>query len=153
MTSLIRDDAGNYLVRFRWAGRPYKRSLGTTDAVVAEAGRARVSKIVARDGDIESWATNDLGMDELGRLASAERTWAIEEYHRGLKQYCGVERSQARGHTARRDHIGLAIRASLRLEWHRYRAGVSWAEAEARIIREAVRGYVTRPLYVLPGTA
>ncbi|HWE39362.1 MAG TPA: IS701 family transposase, partial [Isosphaeraceae bacterium] len=49
-------------------------------------GLVRVSKIVARDGDIESWATNDLGMDELGRLASAERTWAIEEYHRGLKQ-------------------------------------------------------------------
>ena len=116
-------------------------------------GPVRVFKIVAKDGDIEYWATNDLGMDELGRLALCERIWAIEEYHRGLKQYCGVERSQARGHTAQRNHIGRAIRALLRLEWHRYTTGVSWAEAKARIIREAIRGYVARPLYVLPHTA
>jgi putative transposase len=116
-------------------------------------GRVRVFQIVTKDGGIEYWATNDLGMDELGRLAYAERIWAIEEYHRGLKQYCGVERAQARGHHAQRNHIGLSIRALLRLEWHRYSTGVSWAESKARIVREAVRGYVTRPLYVLPGTA
>jgi hypothetical protein len=116
-------------------------------------GRIRVFAIAARDGGIEYWATNDLGMDELTRLAHAERAWAIEDYHRGLKQYCGVERAQARGHHAQRNHIGLAIRALLRLEWHRYTTGVSWAEAKARIIREAVRGYLARPLYVLPGTA
>jgi len=116
-------------------------------------GRVRVFKIVAKDGGIEYWATNDLGMDELSRLSHAERVWAIEEYHRGLKQYCGAERSQARGHHAQRNHVGLAIRALLRLEWHRYTTGVSWAEAKARIVREAIRGYVARPLYVLPGTA
>jgi putative transposase len=116
-------------------------------------GRVRVFAIAARDGGIEYWATNDLEMGELGRLSLTERIWAIEEYHRGLKQYCGVERSQARGHHAQRNHIGLAIRALLRLEWHRYTTGVSWAEAKARVVREAVRGYVTRPLYVLPGTA
>jgi putative transposase len=116
-------------------------------------GRIKVFAIVARDGGIAYWATNDLGTDELGRLALAERIWAIEEYHRGLKQYCGAERAQARGHTAQRNHIGLAIRALLRLEWHRYSTGVSWAEAKARIIRGAVRTYVARPLYVLPETA
>ena len=116
-------------------------------------GRIRVFRIVARDGDMEYWATNDLGMDELGRQGLAERIWAIEEDHRGLKQYCGVERSQARGHTAQRNHIGLAIRALLRLEWHRYSVGVSWAEAKARIVREAVRRYVAQPMYVLPGSA
>jgi putative transposase len=116
-------------------------------------GRVRVFAIAVRDGGIEYWATNDLGMDDLGRQALAERIWAVEEYHRGLKQYCGVERSQARGHHAQRNHIGLAIRALLRLEWHRYTTGVSWAEAKARVVREAVRGYVARPLYVLPGTA
>ena len=59
-------------------------------------GSIRVFKIVSRDGDIEYWATNDLAMDELTRLALAERCWAIENYHRGLKQCCGVERCQAR---------------------------------------------------------
>jgi hypothetical protein len=136
--------------------RPVREAAITPTGTVVHLegyGLVRVFKIVAKDGDIEYWATNDLGMDELGRLAHAERAWAIEEYHRGLKQYCGAERSQARGHTAQRNHIGLAIRALLRLEWHRYTTGVSWAEAKARIVREAIRGYVTRPRYVLPGTA
>ena len=59
-------------------------------------GSIRVFKIVSRDGDTEYWATNDLAMDELTRLAQAEQSWAIENYHRGLKQCCGVERCQAR---------------------------------------------------------
>ena len=92
-------------------------------------------------------------MDGVGRLSLAERVWAIEEYHRGLKQYCSIERPHARGHHAQRNHIGPAIRALLRLECHRYSTGVSRAEAKARVIREAVRGYVSRPLHVLPGTA
>jgi hypothetical protein len=116
-------------------------------------GRIRVFAIAAKDGGIEYWATGDPEMDELTRLEFVERVWAVEEYHRGLKQYCGAERCQARGYAAQCNHIGMAIRALLRLEWHRFTTGVSWAEAKARIIREAVRCYVARPLYVLPGTA
>ncbi len=37
----------------------------------------RSSRIVSKDGDTEHWATDDLAMDELSRLALAERTWAI----------------------------------------------------------------------------
>jgi putative transposase len=116
-------------------------------------GRIKVFAIAARDGGIEYWATDDLTMTELTRLELTERVWAVEEYHRGLKQYCGVERCQARGSYAQRNRIGLAIRALLRLEWHRYTTGVSWAEAKASVIREALRRYLTAPLYVLPGTA
>ncbi len=58
-------------------------------------GSIRVFKVVSRDGDVEYWATNDLAMDELTRLAHAERCWAIEKYHRGLKQCCGVERARS----------------------------------------------------------
>ena len=94
-------------------------------------GLVRVFKIVARDGDIEYWATNDLAMDELERLRLAEWCWAIEDYHRGLKQCCGVERSQVRVGAAQRNHIGLAIRAFLRLERHFFTTGVSWYEAKA----------------------
>jgi hypothetical protein len=112
-------------------------------------GLIRVFKIVAKDGDIEYWATDDLAMDELERLGLAERCWAIENYHRGLKQCCGVERCQVRAARAQRNHVGLAIRAFLRLERHFYVTGVSWYEAKARIIRGAVRAYIAHPLYGL----
>jgi putative transposase len=112
-------------------------------------GEVRVFKVVSRDGDIEYWATNDLPRDERTRLAHAERCWAIENYHRGLKQCCGVERSQVRAARAQRNHIGLAIRAFLRLEHHFFTTGVSWYEAKAEIIRDAVRAYIARPLYKL----
>jgi putative transposase len=112
-------------------------------------GLIRVFKIVARDGDIGYWATDDLGMDELTRLSLAERTWAIEDYHRGLKQCCGVERCQVRAGRAQRNHIGMAIRAFLRLERHFYATGISWYESKARIIRGAVRAYLAHPLYTL----
>ena len=113
-------------------------------------GSIRVFKVVSRDGDIEYWATNDLAMDELTRLAVAEQCWGIENYHRGLKQCCGVGRAQVRAGRAQRNHIGLAIRAFLRLEHHFYTTGVSWYEAKARIIRGAVRAYIANPVYNLP---
>jgi DDE superfamily endonuclease len=116
-------------------------------------GLVKVFRIVAKNGDTEHWVTNDLGMDEATRLRHAEAAWSIEEYHRGLKQHCGAERCQARQARAQRNHIGLSIRAFLRLECHRFTTGVSWFEAKVGIIRDAVRAYLARPLYRLTGTA
>jgi hypothetical protein len=116
-------------------------------------GFVKVFLIVTPDGDREYWATNDLEMDELTRLKFAEQYWAIETYHRGLKQCCGVDRAQVRGARAQRNHIGMAIRAFLRLEYHRLLTGISWFETKVAIVREAVRGYLTQPLYILSATA
>jgi putative transposase len=116
-------------------------------------GSIRVFKVVSRDGDIEYWATNDLAMDELRRLELAERCWAVEEYHRALKQCCNVERCQARSARAQRNHIGMAIRAFVRLSWNFYTTGVSWYEAKTAIVREAVRAYRSCPLYKMTVTA
>lgn len=113
-------------------------------------GFAKVFKIVAPDGDIDYWATNDLEMGELQRLQFAEFGWAIEEYHRGLKQCCGVERAQVRSSRAQRNPIGLAIRAFLRLELHWFATGVSWYEAKTAIVRDAIRAYLAAPRFVLP---
>lgn len=113
-------------------------------------GSVRVFQVVSRDGDMEYWATNDLAMDELTRLALAERCMTIENYHRGLKQCCGVERARVRAARAQRNHIGMAIRAFLRLEYHFYTTGISWYEAKAEIIRSAVRAYIAQPLYMIP---
>ena len=76
-------------------------------------GMVRLFKIVATDGDIEWWATNDLQMSEWTRIKFAGFAWTIEQYHRGIKQFCGVERAQVRSATAQRNHIGLALRAFL----------------------------------------
>ena len=108
-------------------------------------GLVKAFRIVTTDGDTEHWITSDLGMDELTRLGVAERAWGIEEYHRGLKQCTGVDRCQVRMGQAQRVHVGCAIRAFVRLEWHRFTTGVSWFEAKLRIVRDAVRAYLTRP--------
>lgn len=116
-------------------------------------GPVKVFRMVRGNGDAEYWATNDLTMTELERLQYAERAWAIEEFHRGVKQYCGVERAQVRAARAQRNHIGFAIRAFVRLEYHRFTTGISWAEAKLRVIRKAIRQYLVQPLYQLPVTA
>ena len=110
-------------------------------------------KVVSPDGDIGYWATNDLTMDELRRVALADLSWSIEEYHRALKQCCNVERCQARSARAQRNHIGLAIRAFVRLSWRFYTTGVSWYETKTAIVREAVRAYRSSPIYGIGPTA
>ena len=112
-------------------------------------GRIRVFRIDAKDGDAEYWATNDLTMDEGMRQHYAETSFAIENYHRDLKQNCGVERCQARTEPAQRNHIGMALRAFLRLEWHFFTTGISGFEAKLGLIREAVRSYLARPFLTL----
>jgi len=158
---------------WRWLTRLKRNRLVNPDGTgnrplaecrIAEAGTRvhlqgygviQVFRIVAPDGDTEDWATNDASLDELSRLQYAEWAWGIEEYHRGLKQQCGVERAQVRAARAQRTHIGCAIRAFLRLERHRHQTGIGWWEAKASIVREAVRAYLAAPRYTLasPPTA
>ncbi|HYQ93107.1 MAG TPA: transposase [Candidatus Competibacteraceae bacterium] len=116
-------------------------------------GLIRLFKIVALDGDIEWWASNALQMSPLMRTRWAGYAWTIEHYHRGIKQFCGAERAQVRAARAQRNHIGLCLRAFLRLERHCHQAGISWFEAKTAIIRPAVRAYLANPLYTLPATA
>lgn len=105
------------------------------------------------NGDVEHWATSNLEMRELDRVSVAEKTWAIENYHRGIKQSGGIEKCQARSATAQRNHMGFAIRAFLRLEVYSYATGYSWFEAKMQIIRDAIRAYLENPIYVLCSTA
>jgi hypothetical protein len=56
--------------------------------------------VVAPNGDTTHWATNGLCLDESTRLVFAELAWPIEEYHRGLKQFTGVNTSQQAGYFA-----------------------------------------------------
>lgn len=159
---LVRDFGWTFLTRLkgnrlvRWGHDPARplahQPIAAAGTVVwlPGYGSIRVFRLVAPNGDTTHWATNDLGLDELARQMLAEWSWQIEEYHRGIKQFTGIERCQTRSARAQRNHIGLAIRAFLRLEWHRFTTGLSWFEAKWCIIRAAVRQYLERPLYHLP---
>lgn len=116
-------------------------------------GFVKVFRTVSPNGDVEHWATSKLEMRELDRVSVAEKTWTIENYHRGIKQSCGIEKCQARSATAQRNHIGFAIRAFLRLEVYSYATGYSWFEAKMQIIRDAIRAYLQNPIYILSSTA
>jgi putative transposase len=162
---LIRSFGWTWLTRLKSNRKvnPDRTGLRAVSEVEAgEAGRVvwlegfglvRVFKIVATDGDVELWATNKVEMSDVERIKWAGYSWAIENYHRGLKQFCLIERARVRSRRAWRNHIGLCLRAFLRLESHCYYRGVSWYEAKTSIIREAVRAYVANPLYSLIPTA
>ncbi len=114
-------------------------------------GMIRVFRIVAPDGDTEYWATDVVAMTPQERERVAGKVWTIEVYHRGLKQFCGVERCQARSARAQRNHIGWAVRAFLRLEHHRIMRGTSWFEAKMGIIRSALQLYLSQVTPILVG--
>lgn len=117
-------------------------------------GLIRVFALVNADlEDAEFWATSDLDMNEATRKQTQQQAWAIEEYHRGLKQCCAVERCQARTERAQRNHILFAIRAFIRLEWQRLQTGQSWYESKKRVVRQAIRAYTAHPILTLPTTA
>jgi DDE superfamily endonuclease len=116
-------------------------------------GSIRVFRVVATNGDTDHWATSDLGMSALARLQYGEFAWRIEGYHRGIKQFCGVERCQARRAKAQRNHIGLSLRAFLRMECHCYALGLSWFQAKLDVIRHAVRTYLANPSMLLQRAA
>lgn len=94
-------------------------------------GFIKVFKIVFKDNDTKYWATDLLDMKETEREVLGQQSWKIEEYHRGLKQFCGVEECQARKSQSQRAHILFSIRAFLRLELIRLRKGISCAESYA----------------------
>lgn len=99
-------------------------------------------------------SAESLALSESQVKQKREEAQQIENYHRGIKQECGVERCQARKRVKQKNHIGLAIRAFVRLEWHRYQSGVSRYLAKMQIIRPAITAYLKRPIYLLsPPTA
>jgi len=116
-------------------------------------GLVKVFRTVDPHGDAEQMATSLLTMTEGQRKVAALNAWTIETYHRGLKQFTGIQSGQFRLEISQRNHIGLAIRAFLRLEYRRVYGGISWFETKAEVIRQAIRLYLAHPLATLPATA
>ena len=100
-------------------------------------GMVKVFRIISKDGTAKNWATNDLKMDELGRLKLAETSWKIEKYHRGLKQVTNLEGCHCRKAQAERLHLGLAMRPLLVFEGYCFRSRYNWVATKAKIFQEA----------------
>ena len=116
-------------------------------------GFIKVFRTVDKKGNVEHWATNRLDMTIEQCAEYALDSWQIEVFHHDLKQFTGVERGQFRLENSQRNHIGLAIRAFLRLEMKRIRTAQSFFEQKQTIIRDAVRAYLCDPHISLPSTA
>lgn len=148
---------GNRLVSVDRSGnRPISEVFIPSNGAIVHLkgyGWIKVFKTVGTDGDVEYWATSCLEMSLEQCAFYALDAWQVEVYHRGLKQFTGIERAQFRLAIAQRNHIGLAIRAFVRLEVHRLRTGVSWFETKTSIIREAIRAYLAHPFVTLEATA
>ena len=116
-------------------------------------GLVKVFRTVDPHGNADFWATNRLEMTEAQRAVYAQRADLVETYHRALKQFTGIERGQFRLERAQRNHIGLALRAYLRLELYRWQSRLSIFHSKLDIIRMAVRHYLAHPIYCLPSIA
>jgi hypothetical protein len=116
-------------------------------------GLVKVFRTVDPHGNADYWATSRLDMTEPQRHLLADRAWLVEVYHRAIKQFTGIERAQFRLERSQRNHIGLALRAYLRLELHRWHTRVSIFNSKLDIIRLAVGFYLAHPKYAIPSTA
>jgi len=156
----VRGKEWNFLTRFKSnrLGNPdntKNASLETVDippeGIVVHLkayGFVRVFRIVSKKEDTQYWVTNALDMDESQRKDLANKSWKIEEYHRGIKQFCDVEKCQARKKESQRAYIMFSLRA--------FKAGVtknqkwvSWLESKTKIRRVAATTYLSRPRYSL----
>jgi len=163
---LVRSLGWDFLTRLK-ANRQIRVRQGKLQAV-SEAGLAggdgticwlkgfgeiKVFRVRATDGTSEYWATSLKELTERERESQAKSAWRIEMYHRALKQQCLIERAQCRRLHPVLNHIGLCIRAFVRLESHCYREKMSWIQAKTSIVRDAVRAYLANPRYSLLPTA
>ena len=117
-------------------------------------GFIKAFKIVTTDGDIEFWATSRLSIVDWRLMIEKPSINNQQSTILGQSsiQFVGVERCMLRQAKAQRNHIGLAVRAFLRLERYCFETGLSWFEAKMSIIREAVRAYLANPMYTLTPT-
>lgn len=143
----------------RLVNRNREGTRARTDTTIAATGTevwlpgyglVQVFGIATPNGGTTYWATNDLGMNVLSRLPFAEFSWAIEHDHRGIEPCTGIERCHCRSAVTQRNHIGLALRAFLRLESPCCTRGIRWVEAKTAIVRQAVRNDLARPRIRLP---
>lgn len=112
-------------------------------------GFIRVFHSFNRKGVSRYWATNYIPMNGEDRLALQSICWTIENYHRVIKELCGVEKCQARKAEIQRNHINCSLRAYLRLEVNNLLTGVTPYNAQWQITKVGISEYIKDPKYAL----
>ena len=112
-------------------------------------GFIKVFKSKNKSGNDRYWITDCLEVDYAGRKNLQAICWAIENYHRDLKELCGVDKCKIRKELGQRNHINCSLRAYVRLEVAEKEQNISIYNAKWEIIKDAIRSYVQEPKYAL----
>lgn len=106
-------------------------------------GFVQAAEIDRANGDIVYLATNDKDLVDAEVIKDhSDCRWSIETFHRGIKQYCGIEHCYSQLERSQLNQILCAFLAFLKLEWRRIQTGVSWFEQKLSITRGAVTAYL-----------
>ncbi|MBN1167494.1 MAG: transposase [Methanospirillaceae archaeon] len=112
-------------------------------------GFIRVFHSYNRKGASRYWATNFIPLNGEDRLVLQSIFWTIENYHRAIKELCGVEKCQARKAEIQQNHINCSLRAYLRLEVNNLLNGVTPYNAQWQITKVGISEYIKDPKYAL----
>lgn len=112
-------------------------------------GFITVFKTVSQHGRVDYYGTSNLDLTAADVERIYGNRWQIEEYHRGLKQQCGIAKCQARTDRSQRNHIWCAIHTFLVLEIHRIDTGLTWQQAKLSIARDAIQTYLLDPRFTM----
>lgn len=92
-------------------------------------------------------------MKETDRDKLGGYSWKTEEYHRGIKQFCGVKSCQVGISQSQRAHIYYPLRAFLRLEVERLNLTMCWFEYKHQTARGFIKGFIKFFNYSFAGGA
>ena len=107
-------------------------------------------RVEAGEEEVRFFISNqELNLDEAQVQQKRKDAQKIEGYHRGLKPECRIERCQVGKARKQPNHIMLALRPFVGLEWNRYTGGISRWALKQDIIRPAVGAYLPEPRYIL----
>ena len=94
--------------------------------------------------------TNDPDCHSLDDASSHyKRRWAIECFHREVKQLTAVERCQCRKRTAQRNHIGLCILAWIRLKHNAQKCALTTYQYANQWLTSALQTHLKNPYLTL----
>jgi putative transposase len=99
-------------------------------------GFVLVAQIVFQNGDMRYLCTNDLSLTDYRALSTqGKKRWAIEEFHRGIKQTTGIEKCYSILARSQLTHIFACFVAFVRLELNRVTTGLSWYAQKTQAVR------------------
>lgn len=108
-----------------------------------EYGYVLVCLIVDQDGGKTYLSTSDLSLTNYDNFINHfQHRWAVEEFHRGIKQTTGIEKCYSIKAVSQKTHIFAAFMAFIKLEKKRKKEKISWYEQKAMIGRSSVSIYL-----------